>query len=289
MEQIIYGDTLFIINFSMDFLSLFLTGKILYARMRTVPLVLASSLGGIYAVASLFFTGNSIIAFFIHLAVPIVMCMPVFGLSPGVLLRASLLFYAISLFFGGGMTVLFTAINRHVPLPFMASGSQTAVSPIPLWLFIPAAALCALLSYLVGQLYARRRTRQIAQVTLESGERKIKLHCLCDSGNLLCEPMSGKPVIVTTHEMLLSLLPISMRTLFRSRDPSLLTVIDPQFSRRVRLIPASGVGYTGLLWGFLPDKVTVNGIEKDAYIAIGDSECTDFSGQDGILPSVLLT
>lgn len=289
MEQIIYGDTLFIINFSMDFLSLFLTGKILYARMRTVPLLLSASLGGIYAIASLFLTGNPIITLLINLAVPIVMCMPVFGLSPGILTRAALLFYAISLFFGGGMTVLFTAINQHTAMPFMAEGAGITASPIPIWLFIPAAALCALLSYLVGRLYARRRAGQSALVTLESGERKIKLRCLCDSGNLLCEPMSGKPVIVTTHAMLLSLLPTSMRTLFRSRDPSLLTVIDPQLSRRVRLIPASGVGYTGLLWGFLPDRVTVNGIEKEAYIAIGGSECTDFSGHDGILPSVLLT
>ncbi len=289
MEQIIYADTLFIINFSMDFLALFLSGKILFARMRTVPLLLAASLGALYAVASLFLPGNGVITFLINLAVPIVMCMIVFGYHPGVLIRAVLLYFGISLLFGGGMTVIFLLINRGMALSFMPASTINTTDKISIYIFFPAALFCALLSYLVGRLFRHQKSQQTITVLLESGDTRISIECLNDSGNLLYEPLSGKPVIILTQDKMQEILPTALRVLFRRRDPSLLATLDARLVRRIRLIPATGIGYSGLLWAYLPDRILVNGIEKDAYIAAPEENSTDFSGHEGILPYILIS
>ena len=52
MEQVVYGDVLFIINFSMDFLSLYVTAKFIHLRLRLVPAIAAAAIGAVYGVAA---------------------------------------------------------------------------------------------------------------------------------------------------------------------------------------------------------------------------------------------
>ena len=51
MEQVVYGDVLFIINFSMDFLSLYVTAKFIHLRLRLVPAIAAAAIGAVYGVS----------------------------------------------------------------------------------------------------------------------------------------------------------------------------------------------------------------------------------------------
>ena len=53
----IYADVLFFINFFLDFLCLYITGKLLCLPMKTLRVTLAAALGGGYACVSLFLDG----------------------------------------------------------------------------------------------------------------------------------------------------------------------------------------------------------------------------------------
>ena len=53
MEQTVYIDLFFLINFSMDFLGLFLAAKLLERSKRLLRLALAAIFGGIYACVAL--------------------------------------------------------------------------------------------------------------------------------------------------------------------------------------------------------------------------------------------
>ena len=61
MTEEIYGDVLFLINFSMDFLSLFITGKIMHLKMNKWRLLASATVGGVYGVASLFFPFDGVL------------------------------------------------------------------------------------------------------------------------------------------------------------------------------------------------------------------------------------
>ena len=55
--QIVYIDVLFIINFCMDFLSLYISGAFLHLKQSQKQLLFSALLGGCYAVFSVVFEG----------------------------------------------------------------------------------------------------------------------------------------------------------------------------------------------------------------------------------------
>ena len=49
MQIDVYADVLFLINFSMDYLCLYITARVLHRKMTLWRILSASALGGIYA------------------------------------------------------------------------------------------------------------------------------------------------------------------------------------------------------------------------------------------------
>ena len=62
MEQTVYGDVLFFVNFCMDFQCLFLTARLLHRPFRIWRAALASVLGALYACAALFLAVSGAVA-----------------------------------------------------------------------------------------------------------------------------------------------------------------------------------------------------------------------------------
>ena len=88
------------------------------------------------------------------------------------------------------------------------------------------------------------------------GERRVTLEGMVDTGNLLRDPMSGKPVICVHAEAIADLLPPTLwDALTQGGDP---TQLEPLAARRLRVIPLVTAAGEGLLYGFLPDGVTLN-------------------------------
>lgn len=104
---------------------------------------------------------------------------------------------------------------------------------------------------------------------------------LVDSGNLLCEPLGGHPVLLAKPE--------ALENLFGDKkiefDAGNISALGTDLARRVRFVPAKGVGGEKLLVGFIPDRLTVDGIGRDGVVA---AEKNDYGGCDGIVPSVLV-
>ena len=106
----------------------------------------------------------------------------------------------------------------------------------------------------------------------------VRLRCLSDSGALLCEPVSGSPVIIAD---LPAVRPCLSPELFEAlSDGGLGTTAEG-----MRLIPGGGIGGSMLLPGFLPRRVRVCGVERTAVIAVVNG--TDLGGFDGIVPASL--
>ena len=75
MTEEIYGDVLFLINFSMDFLSLFITGKIMHLKMNKWRLLASATVGGVYGVASLFFPLDGVLLVLANVVCAFMMCL----------------------------------------------------------------------------------------------------------------------------------------------------------------------------------------------------------------------
>lgn len=289
MEQTVYADLLFLINFSMDFLCVFLTARLLSAPFSLPRALLAAVLGGFYAVIGLVIPTNPW-----HWLWDVVFCLlmcAVAFFTPREGVRRLLLFTAVffltSMLLGGIMTAVFNLMNRSVP----PSGTAPDETDVPLWLFALLSLLAWGVTWVGGRFLRRRAQIPEARLEITLGNRRTVIRALCDSGNLLTDSLSGKPVIVADTRVAASLLPADCDPSFLKQTDGL-SHVPPPLAPRIRLIPASSVGYGGLIPALRPDRIVVwtgtRRREADALVGFADLPAVP-NGVCAILPPDILT
>ena len=124
-----------------------------------------------------------------------------------------------------------------------------------------------------------------ASLEIAIQKQNTSLNALIDSGNLLREPISGKPVIIACYTSLRSVIPTELLDLFKHQDLSVAP--NEAALTKLRLIPTHSVGKNGLLYALLPESVTINGNQVDAYVAV-DTSKNSYGEYQAIVPSVLI-
>lgn len=280
MEQAIYGDLFFAVNFTMDTLALYLTAKLLHLPLRLWRLALGGALGALYSVASLFLPDGNLFATAATVLVPTLICLAAFGWQNGRAFGRQLTaFWVLSLLLGGVMTAVCYGVGVWGEKQISLGGKvEPLMGDLPFWgLLVTALLIGAVVSLLLKW---RKPTARSVSVTVEE-EARTTLSALVDSGNLLTEPISGLPVIVVDRARAKTLLPSELAFLASDAPKS-----PSASSTRLRLIPCATASGETMLYGFVPKRLTVDGQPRNACIAVGD--LPKGSAQDAILPAILL-
>lgn len=289
-EQTVYVDLFFLINFSMDFLCLFLTAKLLNRKFSVGRALGGAALGGLYADVALFWTTSASVSLLLDGAACVGICATVFyqkkkGKSLPLYI---LVFAAISMALGGIMTALFHLFNRSGLFSGLNGGSGDGIS---VWIFALLAAVSGGITWIGGRFFAGRTAQQNADVEITYEGKTVRLHAMTDNGNLLREPISGRPCIVADVKALSPILPTELAEAARRRNPQELERLPLRCVKQIRLIPTHTASGEGLLFGLRPDCVRVEGKtgirEVDALIALADLGHSA-GGNEALLPSALL-
>ena len=100
----VYGDLLFLINFSMDFLCFYITCLLLHRKLPLIRGCMASALGGVYSVLALFWATEQTFALILDLLCCFAMCALVFFVKKTTvwkIIKASVLYFFVSMLLGG--------------------------------------------------------------------------------------------------------------------------------------------------------------------------------------------
>jgi len=262
MKLTIYADILFLVNLSLNWFSLLLTSKIMKLKSKAWRMLLAASCGALAGTACVFFT-KPVATMISEVAATFLMCalsFRAFGFWGYIKICTCLFASGVTL--GGSLTLIYSFFNRTgIMLP-----TQSDLSSAVFILLSLAVTLTALV--FERFLNSSKNTRH-GEIIIEYGKKRLSMPFFCDSGNFLCEPISGRPAIIVEKEMLHGLLDED----FLNFDPTV-----PVFNKnddiykKLRLIPAKTVCASGVMTGFVPDKITLvweNGAkEVDAVIAI---------------------
>lgn len=295
MEQTVYLDLLFLINFSMDFLCFYLSSKILSVPMSTGRAVAASVIGGVYADAALFLPFGNLICLACDLCACAVMCAAAYAKRGGWrdVPFYTIVYFAVSMALGGAMTAIFNLLNNAGVADMLSpEGSGDGISA---WLFALIAAISAVITLLGGRFFKRRSSIRTAQIEVSYEGVTKKLDAFVDSGNLLRDPISGKPCIVVNAASLSDVFP---KELLKLSDSSRLKIssladVSATNAKRVRLIPSRTAGSESILLGVSADAVRIitqdrpNAYDVDAMIVIS-SFGKAAEGKDALLPAELL-
>lgn len=280
----VYADVLFLVNFSLDYVSLYITGRLLSRPMRTWRLCAAAAVGACYAVAALFFDVPEILYLMLTLAVSAVMCVCAYrGSDVAGTVGASVLLFCVGCALGGAMTAIYS-LGAGYSDALMGGGDGVGAGAG----VMTGVALLATAAVAVGGRVARRRRGvSVVSVTVGTDGKTVTLDALSDSGNLLRDPASGRPALIISISAASKLLPPEAVGLARADDiASGIGDLPPELLRRVRLLPVSNVYGHGLLLGYRPDRVTVGGRDYDCILALSDKR-GGFGGCEAVLPAEL--
>ena len=283
----VYGDLLFLINFSMDFLCFYLSCILIREKIKALRFCIASAVGGAYSVAALFIELEGVWAFILDIAVLVIMCAIAYlttGMGMVAFIKRILLYFIVSALLGGFMTATFSMLNR-----IEMFGKEIGISEgIDVWLFALLAIISTVLTLKGGTIF-RASSRKNATVEIVEGAKRIKLSALIDSGNLAYEPISGRSVIFARLEV--------CRELFCARDYLALKNGDGieqmpiSLAMRVRPILSKTVSGRALLPAIRFKNVSVilgkRRKQLDTYIAFLNDE--NISGYDAIISNELIT
>ena len=270
MESVLYADILFFINFSMDFITLYLTSRLTSGPSAGIRSVLAAVLGGIYGTFAVAVGIDGITGVICAGIVSVIMVLISFGYgSIAVIIRRSAVFWGGAALLGGVMTALCSFGDS-----FGAPGSTSGGTAV---LFL-GSTVCLLTVKAISHF----KKHKILRITVTLKDRHAVFDALCDSGNLVSDPMTGIPVIIADRSVLREVVPELCMS------PS---SISPDLSTKIRMIPVKGIGGGGLLTGFIPDSVSVadtHGERKcNAVIAVSDFGEKFFGGYPANSPMTL--
>jgi len=260
--MVVYADLLFFENLLANCFILKLTSMMSGLPAKLWRILLASSVGALYAVFAVILRSNPLISSLpAKILFSMLMVLIVFRPKSaadflrrwGIMLLVAFMLggctYALSGILGGGM---------------LTYGGLMYLSPQGvLKAFLFAAGLCVVLVRPIGRVLSGKAVREgnIVLVNVILGKRSCRFNALVDTGNSLVDPLTGYPVIIVEAESVKEIVPPEVYELFLSggvpggkieRD------INPQWKSRVHLIPFRSIGReNGILAGFRPDAIRV--------------------------------
>ncbi len=283
MQQVIYADVLFLIDLSMDFLALYIVSAMLKIQAGKYSLAFAAAIGSLYSVVSVVSRHDSVV---LAIAVALIMNIAAFGFCKlSSLTVRSVVFLVVNFILGGAMTAIFNVFNSFGRDRFvMIYGEISEVQrKVPFSVFAVGFAITAVISVVFIRLFTQKASVSHTTAEITYGKNTVRFNLLCDSGNLLTEPMSGDPVIFLSESAMKKLTGESVfRSVLRADSEFL-----RQNLRRARIILYETVNGRQSGVCLRADKVMIDGKSCRAWICVSGAVRADDG--DGIVPVSLLT
>lgn len=282
--MVYYVEYVFAENLIIDFILLFVTGKLLKRVIVYKRLLASSAIGALYVVLVAYIGRDFMTYFIVKVSVSVLMIMVAFD-SRGILtnIRVIICFYMTSLIMAGIITAM-----------YYMNYDRLTVNAIIIALFAGYAGL----HFFFGEVKSRNeKSNYMRSVTVSFADKTKVLNAFIDTGNELSDPMTGKPVIVVNIECLRSILGEELygRILNMYAGNEGLEVLLSEFSSyNLRIIRYNTISSKGeRMVTITPDKVEVRKdsnhiLNTDAVIGIYPGKISRKEDYDALLFNKIL-
>ena len=186
--MVLYADVLFLIDFSMDVLTLWTAGKLTHSELKAWRVALSAAFGALVSVIATALGAARVAGAVISAVSALVMTFIAFGPGkPSLIIRRYIFLWLGGILLGGVMTALMSAGK----LQGNSDSTNADLAVIPMGVLL----LFVLVSAII-----RTPKADHTFVTLGFRDRSCDLRAICDSGNLLSDPFSGESVILIKKE-----------------------------------------------------------------------------------------
>ncbi len=259
--QTIYIDVLIAVNIYIDFFLILCTKKFMHIRVSLIRMILGSIIGGILSLAALL----PDISFFINILADVfgaaLIILVTFGrCSIRNFLKRTAVYFSFSFSFCGIMIGIYSAF-RPKGMAVYNDIIYFDISPV---LLIILTLVCYYILYIIKRLTKGVSGGETCNVEISVDDNIYTFTAKIDTGCNLKEPFSGDYVIVA--------------------EKILLEGYTPD-SRKTRIIPFESLGGSGIISGFKPDSIKIDGIPKNNNLYIGICENTLKGDVKALIPA----
>ncbi len=214
-------------------------------RRSALRMSLSASVGALYAVISIIFIKNTLLTYISCAIISVLMSIIAFGYSKSIfsLIKQSALIWGCSALLGGMMTALLSIGSTQGTVSPNGADSKLKI--------VFAVAIIAV--FIIVRLMTSAKSKKSVTVKAILKNRQVTFSALCDSGNLMRDPISGDAVIAVSDHIIQKLCGKDLTDAMLSLDLSLLS----ESGLRIRIIPHRTANGSDTLAGFAPDEVTV--------------------------------
>ena len=271
---VVYVDRVAALNFLVDYLLLLTGARLAGAPLQRRRLALWAALGALYAVAALLPRCRVLILPPIRVLAGLVMALGAYWPQRR-RWRLIVLFGLLSAALAG--LILALGLAAGDPMGYVSGVWRSQISwPV---LLISAAVFYVLLSLLFRRAL-RHGKGEIMEVTVSIGGRDRAVSTLYDTGNTLCDPVSGQAVLVLEQDQLYDLWPPEVSGVLRQSLPPEEKMVRLHRMERggaFSLLPYRSVGVpSGLLLAYRSDSVTVGGRKlRRTLLALSEGPLSD--------------
>lgn len=276
--QTIYIDVYFLINFTVDLLSLHLASLFTKIKISQPGMIISAFFGGVYAVVLIFLEEKTIT----YLCVSLLFFFSVMYFSTrGCRLVRKIKFLAafllMEMLIGGIVYFLYGILERSANsrlLSEMESDRNLLILSLVVLLAIGVLKLVLLM-------FNNNFSEKSAKLKIVMFNKEFFIDALVDSGNFLRDPMDLSPVMLIKAEFSKKILP------FEIPDVDNIESVSDTLKKRIRIIPATSLSDVKILCGLKPDAVFAlknKRYEKINLIIAFDKAEGSFAGFEALIP-----
>lgn len=248
--QKIYIELVFLDNFIINLLILFLASSLTGSKLRWGRLAASAAIGGIYACA-VFGANGPAVSFPAKAAVSAFMCFAAFfAKHEKNFWKNVCAFYITTFIFAGAIYGITYCFGE----PETFGGAITVKPPAGYILIGLGAGIAA------AGIFSRVRKRTVEResravmINVAYGERTAQLKAFVDTGNMLTEPISGLGVVFISAD--------AANELFDKDTLDMLGCRGLRLTEKLRIIPVMTAAGAGIFYGIEIDGITLKGQGK---------------------------
>ena len=280
----LYIDVYFLINFTVDLLSLYFAARFSKIPTTIKRLIIASLFGALSAVGIVFLPENTLLKF---VAAALGLLLIGFIAPKKITLPRKIKYIFAFLIFealvGGAVTFIWGLLDRYIS-DFFNGFEGGAVNRKMLFLSLIVLLSIGVFKMLVS-LFTNVETEESVDLEIRFLNKTAIVSAFVDSGNLAVDPMDMTPVLLIKKEIAEGILPVNIDQICD------IDSLDRQIKKRIRLIPISRGGETYVLVGVKVDSVKIikgDFAEEIAVTLAIDKEGGTYGGYKALMPSAAL-
>lgn len=276
--MVVYADLVFVLNLAVNYLLLRGTARLGACAARKPRLLLGAAFGALYAVAVYFPAFDPLQSLPAKLLCAAVMLLLAFGARRSTL-RLGAIFAALTLVLCGAVYGVELLRGGQIVLH-----RNSLLYPVTFAsLLLTATAVSAACRLLLPRL--THAENSIVPLTLRLGGRTVRLSALRDSGNTLCDPIGGAPVLTAEWRVAARLLPTLSLRADDFATPAALALRLRAYAPR--LIPYRAVGVASGMLLALPCEITLGTHTKTGLVAFCPTPLSDGGAYEALTGGTL--